>query len=69
VEKTKPFGDYVTQEEFEHLAKYGCAWCGGDVDFHEEGVVVYKNQDAVICPDCSGVNSNRVYVPTAELAY
>lgn len=49
----KPFGDFVTEQEFNSIAQYGCSWCSASVDYDEPGVQVFKARDMVLCPDCS----------------
>lgn len=61
--RTSPFGDYISREEFDKLAKYGCSWCQADVEFDEPGVQVFKDRDMILCPDCAGGGeTNRIYL-------
>lgn len=64
----KPFGDFVTKEEFDRIAKYGCSWCQADVDYEEAGVEVYIQQDMILCPTCADSNGNsRAYVEASRM--
>jgi DNA-directed RNA polymerase subunit RPC12/RpoP len=58
-----PMGGYMSEDDFNKIAKYGCSWCQQDVEFNEVGVTVYENTETVLCPECSGnnPNSNRIY--------
>lgn len=59
---THPFGGYMTEAEFDLLAKYGCTWCQADISYGEIGVTIHESTDTILCPECSGNNnSNRVY--------
>lgn len=55
----RPFARFVNELEFEEMAKGGCTFCGGDVDFTEEGVVIFEATDQVLCPSCSGHSVTR----------
>lgn len=64
---TAPFGGYLTREQFDTLAKYGCSWCAATVEFDEPGVTVYESQGAVLCPSCSVADgTTRLYVPDLD---
>lgn len=67
---TQPFGGFLTKEEFDELAKYGCSWCTADVEFDEPGLMVDTHRGSVLCPDCAtheeGVN--RVYAQEIHAA-
>lgn len=61
--KAEPFGGYIDKATFEEIARYGCSWCGSDVEFDEPGVVIYEKDNSILCPTCSGeVNHSRIYV-------
>lgn len=59
--KEKPYGNDLTKFEFDSMAKYGCSYCGGDVDYEDEGVVVYVPLHSVLCNECSGAQVNKLY--------
>lgn len=60
-----PLAGVVDEDRFRELAKYGCSWCGADVDFNEVGVTIIDRDDIIICPTCSGYpgSDSRVYLP------
>lgn len=66
--KTAPFAGFITEEKFAEIAKYGCSWCGADVDFDEVGVTVFEKDETVLCPSCSGgaQGHSRVYTTNLE---
>ncbi len=59
----EPFGGYIPRDEFQELIKYGCSWCGADIAYGEAGITVLEQQDAILCPECSGndPDNNRIY--------
>lgn len=58
-----PFGGFLSREQFEAIAKYGCSWCSASVEFDEPGVTVFESQGAVLCPACSIEDgTTRMYV-------
>jgi len=57
-----PFDGLLIREKFEEIAHGGCDWCGGELDFYEQGNVVYLNRDKVIGPRCSGTHMNELHV-------
>ena len=61
--KEEPYGGYLSREEFEDLAQYGCSWCGQSIGYEDVGTTFLEEFDAILCPDCSGNSSdqNRVY--------
>jgi len=64
----QPFAEFLTEEEFKAIAKYGCSWCQADVSYDEPGVQVYVNHDMILCPSCADENeTNRVYVDASRL--
>lgn len=66
--KAKPFGNLLSKQEFDKIAKYGCAWCQSDVEFDEPGVQVYQEQDMVLCPNCTDNDGvSRIYVNSSKL--
>lgn len=71
--KVQPFGEFLTKEEFDKIAKYGCSWCQTDVEYEEPGVQVYTAQDMVLCPTCAEYDIedtnavSRVYVDASRL--
>lgn len=60
--KDNPFGGYLSREEFDKIAKYGCSYCQADVEFQEQGVKVFMAQESVLCPSCAGGEDTRIYV-------
>jgi len=58
-----PLGGYLTQKQFEEIARYGCSWCSADVDFGETGIVVLEREKMVLCPSCGSTDKNqsRIY--------
>jgi predicted glutamine amidotransferase len=60
---TSPFGGFLSREQFDALAKYGCSWCTASVEYDEPGVTVFESQGAVLCPSCSVEDgTTRMYV-------
>lgn len=58
-----PFGGFMTRERFNDIAKFGCSYCGADVDYHDVGVTVWPDREQILCPDCSTAEgSNKIYV-------
>lgn len=64
----QPFAGFITREKFNALAKYGCSWCGADVEFEDPGVVIFERTETIICPDCANgsAHSSRVYTTNLE---
>lgn len=60
----KPFAGYVTEEEFNDIAKYGCSFCQADVQITDPNITVYKEDRVVLCADCSRERdgNQRIYV-------
>lgn len=60
--KDKPYGHFLTKEEFDKMARFGCSWCADDVEFDDPGVHVYQHLEAVVCASCAASDSNRMYL-------
>ena len=57
-----PLAGYIKKDKFLELAKYGCSWCQADVDWGDEGITIYENQDKILCADCSASEHDcRIY--------
>lgn len=65
--KTAPFAGFISAEKFAEIAKYGCSWCGTDVDFDEVGVTVFERDGTVLCPSCSSGAQGHSRVYTTDL--
>ncbi len=65
--KTAPFAGFITAEKFAEMAKYGCSWCGTDVEFEEVGVTVFERDNTVLCPSCSSGAQGHSRVYTTDL--
>lgn len=64
----KPFGEFLSKEEFDKCAKYGCAWCAADVEYEEPGCEVFVTDETVLCPSCAGsTNNSRIYVDASRM--
>lgn len=66
-----PFAGYIDEEKFNALAKYGCSWCQTDIEFGEQGVLIYERDDIIICPTCAagdkdGKGQTKIYVKTLD---
>jgi hypothetical protein len=46
-------GGHLTEEEWNNISKYGCSFCGSDVDLEMEGLAIYPEEGVVLCPICS----------------
>lgn len=65
---SKPYAEYLTQQEFNDIAKYGCSWCQADVFWDQAGVQVFKSHDMILCPSCADEGDvNRVYVNATSM--
>lgn len=59
-----PLAGYLKQEQFEVLAKHGCAYCQADIIWGDKGIAIYERDDIILCSDCaphSDKTQNRVY--------
>lgn len=65
--KTAPFAGFITAEKFAEIAKYGCSWCGTDVDFEDVGVSVFERDGTVLCPSCGIGDKGHSRVYTTDL--
>lgn len=65
--KTAPFAGFITAEKFAEIAKYGCSWCGTDVDFEDVGVSVFERDGTVLCPSCGVGDKGHSRVYTSDL--
>lgn len=66
--KKQPFGEFLTKEEFDKIAKYGCSWCQADVEYEEPGVQFFANQEMILCPSCADSDEeSRIYVDASRL--
>lgn len=41
------------EEEWNDISRFGCACCGATVEPDEEGILVFVNEGAVVCSNCS----------------
>lgn len=55
------FNGTLTKGEWDHLSKYGCAYCGTTVTNDMEGLSIYLNEEVVLCPSCSESQQTAVY--------
>jgi hypothetical protein len=51
--KDKPFGGVISEERFNNLAQSGCSWCGTEVQMEDEGLLIYDEDDVILCQSCS----------------
>jgi len=58
----KPFGGFLTKDQFDAFAKYGCSYCSSSIEFEDVGVTVFESQGLVLCPSCATDDVNRLYV-------
>jgi predicted glutamine amidotransferase len=57
-----PLAGTIKRDDFEQMAKYGCAWCQSEVNYDDKGICVIEKDQAVLCRSCSGdVDVSRVY--------
>lgn len=65
----KPLAGFMTEARFNDISRYGCGWCGTDVEFEEPGVTIYDRQDLVLCSTCSGNHgsSNLEELPPSRI--
>jgi predicted glutamine amidotransferase len=49
----KPFCNVISEERFNALAQNGCSWCGTKLDIDDEGLLIYDEDDVILCSDCS----------------
>lgn len=64
-----PLAGFLDREKFEALAKYGCSWCGTDVEWDEPGILIFERDDILLCSGCAHgdaddpnvVPPNRIY--------
>lgn len=64
-----PLAGYFDEEQFKQLAKYGCSFCLGKVEFRDRGIVIFERDDILLCKDCSGghgMNPSRIYVKNMD---
>lgn len=62
-----PYAGAISKEDFDRLAKYGCSWCGVDVEYGDVGVTILDAHDVVLCSDCSAHTSTRIYTENDKL--
>lgn len=63
-----PFAGLISLEKFDEIAKYGCSWCQGCVDFSDTGITIFERQEVVLCNECTGGagQSTRLVTPTFD---
>lgn len=69
----QPFAGLISEEKFNQLAKYGCSWCSGEVEYGDPGVLIIERDDILLCsgPNCAGSRkaanednpATRLYLP------
>lgn len=66
---TQPLAGYMTKDEFNALAKYGCAWCQKGVEYEDEGIEVNLVYEYVKCCDCAGGadDHSRIFVTEGDI--
>jgi len=62
----EPFGGLLSFDEFEQIAKYGCSFCNGHVDFTDKGILVNKNQGIVLCSECTDESDTTRFLVSAD---
>lgn len=65
---TDPLNGFITEERFNQLARYGCSYCGADIDIDDTGYTIYDSEDAILCSACSKHDNDNIklYLPTAN---
>jgi len=64
----KPYGDYMSKDEFDSLAKYGCSFCGEEVRYGDDGLVLFEKAQKVLGSCCSGSQASRIYGDPSRIA-
>ena len=51
--KDKPLCNVISEERFRSLSQNGCSWCGTPLDIDDEGMLIYDEDDVILCSDCA----------------
>lgn len=58
--KSHPLNNLISEARFNELAKFGCSYCGSDIDIDDSGYTIYDKEDVILCSECSGHDQNSV---------
>lgn len=62
----RPLAGVLSRDEFDRIAKSGCAWCSQPVEIDDPGLAYYERDEILLCPEHSGINPekpvSRIYV-------
>lgn len=47
------FGGAISVDDWNVLATDGCSYCGADIDAEDEGLLLFLEEQVVLCPACS----------------
>jgi hypothetical protein len=65
-----PFAGVIGKDRFDELAKYGCTYCGEKVNYNDNGITIYYDQEIILGKCCTGGRTDtRVYVPNDEFEF
>jgi predicted glutamine amidotransferase len=58
-----PFAGVIGKDKFNELAKYGCSYCGGEIKYEDEGLVIHYDEDIILGKCCGGGRTEtRIYL-------
>jgi predicted glutamine amidotransferase len=57
-----PFAGFLDKEDFMMVSRHGCSWCQEQIEYSKPGILIYDDDAQILCPDCSGLTGNRVYM-------
>lgn len=64
----EPWCGVIDKDRFDEVTRFGCSWCGNDMNFEDTGTVIYDHLGACLCSDCaSGDKTNRLYLEQDEM--
>lgn len=52
-EDGKPLAGVITEQRFACLAQQGCSWCGDPVEMEDDGLLIYDEDDVILCKECA----------------
>lgn len=61
-DRSNPTAGALTKAQFDRIAKYGCSWCGGDVEYEDVGYTVVERDENILCPSCSKNDHTEIFI-------
>lgn len=65
------FGPALDVDDMANIAHAGCTFCEAPITTETEGLIIYKDDGIILCPDCNyrGGTDTRIYLSISDMNY